>query len=410
MSYRFANNLTVEEYDRFASSHPLYNIYQSSAWAVVKKEWNHRFVGIYDQNQLVLASLVLYRKLPLKYTLFYLPKGPLADFSDHALLDFFVKELRSFAKTCKAIQVKISPNIMLSSIPYKEVKKHPAIRQSPVIEEFKRLGFQHHGFTLDMYETAQPRYCATYYYPDNWPADYNNKATKNVAKALKKGVMLEVLDLHQLDIFADIMSYTEKRKNISLRNKEYYQRILQAYGQDAYMVVTKVDLARQLKLDRQNLQAFQQQLDQGVEAESKIKKLQDQIASLTREIAFINERLVTDGEVVYVSCLLAVKVGKTTEMLYAGMNENYRKFYATYLSYLEGIKWGHEQGCTRCDFGGVQGTLDDGLTEFKSFFDPHIEEYIGEFDLVINRPINYLFLKAVPVYKKVRRFLRGKKA
>lgn len=34
--------------------------------------------------------------------------------------------------------------------------------------------------------------------------------------------------------------------------------------------------------------------------------------------------------------------------------------------------------------GGVEGTLDDGLTRFKSHFSPVIEEFIGEFTLPVS--------------------------
>ena len=33
--------------------------------------------------------------------------------------------------------------------------------------------------------------------------------------------------------------------------------------------------------------------------------------------------------------------------------------------------------------GGVEGTLDDGLTKFKDNFNPTINEFIGEFDIPI---------------------------
>ena len=37
------------------------------------------------------------------------------------------------------------------------------------------------------------------------------------------------------------------------------------------------------------------------------------------------------------------------------------------------------------NMGGVEGSLDDGLTKFKSNFAPHIEEFIGEFNIPVNK-------------------------
>lgn len=409
MSYRFIDNLTENDYSSFAIDHPLYNIYQSVKWAVIKKEWHHRFVGVKEDDKLVLASLLLYRDLPLGYTLFYLPKGPLADFENVELISFFFLKLKAFAKTKKAIEIKIDPNILLSSVPYQDITEHQPVRQSKVIDNLVKLGFKYHGFNKDMYETAQPRYSAVFYYYDDWLANYKNKATKTIAKALKKGVEIEEIKIDKIDLFAEIMSYTEKRKNISLRNKEYYQRIMEAYQDDAFMVLTKIDLKKQLAINEDDLSNFQAIIDKHEIAEYKLKKIRDQVASLQKDIAFKKKCIQEDGDIIHISCLLAVKVGNTDEMLYAGMNEKYRKYLAPYVSYIEGIKWGYQKGCTRCDFGGIQGTLDDGLTEFKGYFEPNIEEYIGEFDLTVNKPIEFIFQKSIPVYKGIRRFLRGKK-
>lgn len=40
-------------------------------------------------------------------------------------------------------------------------------------------------------------------------------------------------------------------------------------------------------------------------------------------------------------------------------------------------------GIQRCNLGGVEGTLDDGLSVFKGNFPIQIEEMIGEFDLPV---------------------------
>ena len=310
------------------------------------------------------------------------------------------------AKSKKAISIKLTPNVLLSSVLFKEIKDHQPVRDSIVIDNLKAVGFTHHGFNKDMYETAQPRYCAAFYYRDGW-LENSTKATKTIAKALKKGIEIEYLDVSRLDLFAKIMSYTEKRKNISLRNQAYYQRIVEAFGQDALIVVSKVDLHKQLVIDKEHEAQLLDQIENKMVSERKIKEIKQQLDSLKKEIELKKKAIFEDGQVVYISCLLAVKVKDTTELLYAGMNEKYRKYYGSYVTYMEGIKWGYNSGCSRCDFGGIQGTLDDGLTEFKGYFEPNIEEYVGEFDMLINKPIEYLFNKALAFYKLIRRVLRG---
>jgi serine/alanine adding enzyme len=54
----------------------------------------------------------------------------------------------------------------------------------------------------------------------------------------------------------------------------------------------------------------------------------------------------------------------------------------------------------------LPGTLDEGLTEFKSHFNPNIDEYIGEFDLVIKRFMYFCLTKGLPAYKRIRKLFR----
>lgn len=406
MNYQFVSDLSEEHYQMFAYEHPLYNLYQSVQWSRIKREWESFYVGLYNEDELIIACLVLCRKLPLNRTLFYLPKGPLADFNDKEALSAFFDGLRSLAKSKHAISIKITPNIRLSSVLFKEIAKHQPVRESKIIENIEACGFTHYGFNLDMYETAQPRFCAAFYYYDQW-LQSDSKALKTASKALKKGVELEYLDHSQLALFAKIMDYTSKRKNISLRNEEYYQRIVDNFNEDALIVVSKIDLKKQLDDDQKRLAELEDQINNKLSSERKIKGLIEQVESLKKEISFKQESISIEQDVVYISCLLAVKVKDTVEMLYAGMNERYRKYYGSYLTYLEGIKWGYERGCIRCDFGGIPGTLDDGLTEFKGYFQPHVEEYIGEFNMIIDPMMNSLFDHALAFFKVIRRIIRG---
>lgn len=48
---------------------------------------------------------------------------------------------------------------------------------------------------------------------------------------------------------------------------------------------------------------------------------------------------------------------------------------------MENFKWAFERGCSWSNMGGVEGSLDDGLTKFKDNFNPTINEFIGEFDI-----------------------------
>ncbi|MBR5796399.1 MAG: peptidoglycan bridge formation glycyltransferase FemA/FemB family protein, partial [Erysipelotrichaceae bacterium] len=96
-----------------------------------------------------------------------------------------------------------------------------------------------------------------------------------------------------------------------------------------------------------------------------------------------------------------------SELLYAGMDDKYNKYCGTYISWLKAMEWAEDAGCRKCNFGGVQGMLDDGLTSYKSRFSPVFEDYIGELDMPV-MPLWYrMFVVALPMAKKVLRGIRS---
>lgn len=70
-----------------------------------------------------------------------------------------------------------------------------------------------------------------------------------------------------------------------------------------------------------------------------------------------------------------------------------------YKEYVENFKWAFERGCSWSNMGGVEGTLDDGLTKFKDNFNPTINEFIGEFDIPVYPFMYRLTQKAYKILK-----------
>lgn len=152
---------------------------------------------------------------------------------------------------------------------------------------------------------------------------------------------------------------------------------------------------------QQGLRDHLQELDE--KANKKRKQLEKQISDLDEEKAKLRQQAEEDGSDILVSALLLVHDGTTCELLYSGLNEKYRRYLAAYALRFRGIQWAFEQGCTRFNFGGVEGTLDDGLFTFKSSFVPKIDVYLGEFSLACKPLLYPIWTKLLPKVKEWRR-------
>ena len=92
--YIFKTDIDAKEYDQFVETHPYCNLLQSYNWANIKNNWNHIYTGVYENDKLVATGLVLIRKLPFSFTMFYLPRRPVLDWKKEGLLHFYFKELK----------------------------------------------------------------------------------------------------------------------------------------------------------------------------------------------------------------------------------------------------------------------------------------------------------------------------
>lgn len=138
-------------------------------------------------------------------------------------------------------------------------------------------------------------------------------------------------------------------------------------------------------------------------AKKKLRRLQDQLNSISKdmnEYKVILDEFGYEDQDIAIAGILSIKYGNTCDMLYAGMDKRFKKFMPQYKEYVENFKWAFDKGCIWSSMGGVEGTLDDGLTKFKDNFNPTINELIGEFDLPVNKMLYNLSQIAYKLLKK----------
>ena len=114
-------------------------------------------------------------------------------------------------------------------------------------------------------------------------------------------------------------------------------------------------------------------------------------------------------DVVLTGGILAVYNDQLMDLLYMGNNPDYLRMYSSYQMYDACLARTVQLGITRCSFGGIEGSLDDGLTLFKSNWLMNVEEYVGEFNLVLDPVVYWLFDTVYPMSRKLASKMHGKK-
>ena len=400
--YTYKIGITAEEHDEFVKTSPQTNLLQSSDWAKIKDNWGNERLGVYQDHKLVAVASILIQPLPLGFTMLYIPRGPIMDYQNSELVAFMLQSIKTYAKSKRAVFAKFDPSLFLrKGLIGQETSDQEATLA--IIQSLKECGVEWVGRTEDMGETIQPRFQANIY-KEYFTEDQLSKSTKQAIRtARNKGVEVIFGGTELLDEFAALMKKTEARKGIHLRGRDYYEKLLTTYAGQSYITLSRINLAQRLASLKEQLEKNQAEASRFNEKTKpgKIDNNRQEKERLEEEIQFLHQELKAGQEIVSLSGTLTLEFGGTSENVYAGMDENFRRYQPAILTWYERAQHAFDRGATWQNMGGVENQLDGGLYHFKSKFNPMIEEFVGEFNLPTSM-LYPLVNKAYQLRKKLR--------
>ena len=400
--YTYKIGISAQEHDDFVKQSSQTNLLQSASWAKVKDNWDNERIGFYKNNQLVASASILIKPLPLSMTMLYIPRGPIMDYQDQELLHFVLTSLKKFAKTKKALFIKFDPSLFLVQNQSGEERQDNP-KTLGLINNLQKAGAIWLGRTELLDETIQPRFQANIY-KDNFSEELLSKSTRQAIRtARNKGIQVQFGGSELLDDFSALMKKTENRKSIHLRGQDYYQKLLDTYPEQSYITLASINLNERLESLQVQKSKAEKEASKFTEKTKpgKTENNKQEQKRLQEEMDFLAEKMTQGAITVPLSGTLVLEYGTTSENIYAGMDEEYRRYQPAILTWYETAKHAFERGANWQNMGGVENDLDGGLYHFKSKFNPTIEEYAGEFNLPTN-PLYHLSNIAYTLRKKFR--------
>ena len=413
MSYQFKSNIDKKEFDEFVKNFPSTSFMQTSSWASVKSAWEHDFVGMYDNERLVCAAMILKRRLFFRKKLFYVPRGFIIDYNNKELLMLFVSNLKKYAKKNGAIDIKIDPFLCFDEDNIQNIKKNKGIKvrktftnnTEEIIDNLKSVGFKHGGYRKEVNAYIQPRYTMAISLKDENGITYGKeqlrrtfpKNTRNYIGVYQeeRGVEFSFSkDPNDVKDLVSVLHCTEQRQHIALRSENYFKKVMECFKDNAVLFFARVDIDKYINFLNEDMKLHENKKEF---CQAQIKEAEN----IKKE--FGSKPLAGATIVMMPTCNTGVKVAS---FLYAGTNTK----ILPSLKITNGLMFYRlcyclEKDCDYCDLGGVDGSLEDHLSTFKSKFNPNVLELVGEFDLVICKFWYSLF----NIGMKILKFIRSKR-
>jgi peptidoglycan pentaglycine glycine transferase (the first glycine) len=197
-------------WDQFVAHHASGHLLQTWAWGDLKEQFGWRAIrlGSSRTGQLLAGAQILFLPIPPAFSLAYIPKGPLLDWTDAAQTSAFLSDLHRLCRSQRSVFLKIEPNI-------------------PDSAELRNL-IARHGFGLSPFTVQPPRTILVDITPcaDDILASMKQKTRYNIRLAARKGVTIRLGTSHDLPAFYRLMQITGDRDRFGIHSLDYFRSIL----------------------------------------------------------------------------------------------------------------------------------------------------------------------------------------
>jgi peptidoglycan pentaglycine glycine transferase (the first glycine) len=347
------NEITDKKiWDDYINTHPIGHIFQSYDWGEfrAKSGWHPMRLTMTDNGKIKAAAQVFHKRIPLiGKSIFYIPRGPVLNYSDYPILDTLINELIDLAKNHKAIFLLIDTALS---------------NQNTSVEKYlKRKGFKFSDSYSIVGLTLPKRIFQLNLIPDEETLLKNMSKVhrRNIRTAREKGVRIEIRnDEEALEEFYQLHKRTSSRKNFIIRSFNYQRELLKTFKTTDNILIS---------------------------------------------LAWHNKRVVA-------ARLTLLNADKAWDM-YAASDTKQLQLNASYLLLWEVSCALKKRGCTLFDFRGADSPDPNdplyGLYKYKKGFGPTFVDHIGEHYYIISpfwfkamNQAKFCAKKALRTFKQIR--------
>lgn len=399
-------------FDEFAKDHVLRNFYQTSAYGQLmsKNGYTALYIGAFVNSKLVAASLILCKSIGPNIKYGYAPRGFLINYYDTNLLKEFTKKIKDYFFMKGFAFIKINPEITYNIVEYDTKTKIVNTKNKEIINTLKELGYDKLKDTL-YFENMLPKYNPIIYLPKYDLNSIGNNVSKDMISYEQRGIKLVSADQNDINLAYEFV------KKKTTNQIKYYNDLYEIFSKKNMvdLLLVKLDYAEYTKF-------MQKEYNEKIEINEKInmefnenpnnselynKKMESDkvINDISKNIAIINNRMKEDTNSEVLGSAFVIKYENRINILISGQKNDFNNIDVKTFIFYKIIEKYKKENFLYLDMNGITGDMTQtnpykDVNEFKLKFIPTTFEYIGEFDLIINKPFHQLLWSTGKIQKE----------
>lgn len=403
--------LDEARFDSFALNHPNCNFYQSSNYGkfMSKNGHNSYYLGLVDDSGDIKAATLITVKNESKdkRKLAYAPRGFLINWNDDNLVKDFTRLIKDFLIKRGFTYLKVDPLVVYKEHTIDGTEKFSGETNLNFVKKMQELGYIHLGYN-NGFEASKPRWNSLTKLNANIYSLYNSiskEARDKITESFKLGFKVYKGEKENIETLYQLINNINPPIEYYL---DYYQFFNENNGFEIYFAkLESVEFVNSSKT------MFEKEEQKNNELNMKIQDL-----SIPNKDLIITEKIKSDELLstykrnminainlfqknpngIIVAGVAVIKYGKTVSFLSSGVKEEYSNSHPEYLLRWHLMQEFAKQGYETIDFNGITGDFNNSYGSLlERELSNKIVEYVGEFDLVLNKKSYYTGNKLNPI-------------
>ena len=402
-------------FDEFAKKHILKNFFQTKEYGRLMKhsDFSVMYIGGYQDNVLVAASLILHKTIGPNIKYGYAPRGFLVDYQNQSLLDAFTKKVKDFFFKKGFAFIKINPEITFATLDFDNKSKTINTKNKELVAHMKMTGYDKLKDNL-YFESLLPKYTPVIHLPSYDVNILDKSFLDTMREHEMSGIRLINGNINDIELFYNFID--EKETKTLTYYKYFYEKFHESDMVD--LLLCEIDYPTYIKyLQKEHINEedkneyinnlFNENPNNTDLYNQKLKSDQT-LNKIAASLSFANERMDDSAIKEIIGAAFVVKNQGRVTIITTGHNKNFFHIDTKSYMYFKIIEEYKKAGYNYVDLYGITADFTENnpykeLNNFKLKFKPNVYEYIGEFDLIVNKPFHQILWSTNQLQKEFYR-------